>query len=114
MSDTSSSSRTTSVQDTLVKRRRAQERQSDVMERHRHWSVSGVAGTGAQREGAREAAPRYHGAGTQGYDIDVDFEGDGNRMQVQDGGGERDNDGDAEPDDEAGADQGCTNPKVAL
>ena len=32
---------------------------SDMMERHRHWSVSGVTGAGAQRAGAREAAPRY-------------------------------------------------------
>ena len=62
-SDTStgtiSSSRTTNVQDTLVKRRSVQERQSDMMERHRHWLVCGVAGSGAQRAGAREAAPRY-------------------------------------------------------
>ena len=49
-SDMSSSSRTT---------RSAQERQSNMMEKNRHWSVSGVAGTGAQRAGAREAAPRY-------------------------------------------------------
>ena len=58
-SGTSSSSRETSVRDTLMKRRNVQERQGDVMERHRHWSVSGVAGSGAQKAGAREAAQRY-------------------------------------------------------
>ena len=103
---TRSSSAATNVRDTLVKRKSIQERQSDVMERHLHWSFSGVAGSEAQRAGAREAAPRYHRAGTQGHDIDVDvhFEGDRNRMQVQDGGGERDDDGDTDGDAEAGAD----------
>ena len=57
-SSTSSSSSTTSVWDTLVKRS-TQGRRSNVIERHRHWSVSRVAGAGAQRAGAREAAPRY-------------------------------------------------------
>ena len=59
-SSTSSSRSTTIMRDTMVKRRRQSGRQDDVMERHRHWSVSGVAGTGAQRAGAKEAAPRYN------------------------------------------------------
>ena len=64
------------------------------MERHRHWSVSRVAGTGAQRAGPREAAPRYNDTW----------------MQVQEGDREHDNDGetdteaDAEGNDEDGAD----------
>ena len=84
-SNTSSSRSTTSVRHTMVKRRRPSGRQDDVMERHRHWSVSGLAGTGAQRVGAREAAPRY----------------DETRMQLQDGGSERNDDGDADTDADA-------------
>ena len=91
------------MRDTLVKPRSVQERQSDVMERHRHWLVSGVAGSGAQRAGAREAAPRYHG---EGHDIVVgeNFEGGGNegadfeggryQVQEQDDGKGRDADKD--------------------
>ena len=45
-----------------------------MLERHRHWSVSGVPGAGA-----REEAPRYHSTG----------------MQVQEGDDEQDNDEDA-------------------
>ena len=88
-SNTSSSRSTTSVRHTMVKRRRPSGRQDDVMERHRHWSVSGVAGTGAQRAGSREAAPRY----------------DDTWMQVQEGGMERDADGDGSGEDGADADQ---------
>ena len=57
-SSTSSSISTGSVWDTLVNRRSAQVRQSDVMERHRQWSVSGVVWavhrgrvTGRRRQG---------------------------------------------------------------
>ena len=41
-----------------------------MLERHRHWSVSGVPGTGAQRAGAREEVPRYHGTGEQVQEVD--------------------------------------------
>ena len=76
----------------MARRRRQSGRQDHVLERHRHWSVSGVAGTGALRAGAREAAPRYYNT----------------RVQVQEGDEEHDDDGDADPeadgDDEYGAD----------
>ena len=62
-SSTNSSRGNTNVKATLQKRRRQSGRQDDVMERHCHWSVSGVPGEGAQRAGAREEAPRYHGTG---------------------------------------------------
>ena len=95
MSDTSSSTSSsrsmTSVRDTMAKRRRQSSRQDDVMERHRHWSVSGVAGAGAQRAGAREAAPRY----------------DDTWMQVQEGGTERDDDGDADTDADSDTEDGA-------
>ena len=50
---------------TMEKRRRQSGRQDDVLEQHCHWSVSGVAGAGALRAGAREAAPRYYDTGAQ-------------------------------------------------
>ena len=43
----------------MERRRRQSGRQDDVMERHRHWSVSGVSGTGALRAGVRETRPKY-------------------------------------------------------
>ena len=97
-SSTSSSRSTTTVRDTMERRRRQSGRQDDVMERHRHWSVSGVSGTGALRAGVRETRPRY----------------DNTRILEQEGSKERDDDGDAdkEPDaegedgGEADADQG--------
>ena len=61
-SDTSSSSSNsrghTNIQATLQKRRRQSGRLDDVMERHRHWTVSGVPGAGAEG-GAQEEALRY-------------------------------------------------------
>ena len=47
------------MRDTMERRRRQSGRQDDVMERHRHWSVSGVSGTGALRAGVRETRPKY-------------------------------------------------------
>ena len=78
-SSTSSSRSSTNGKATLEKRRRQSGRQDDVLERHPHWSVSGVPGAGAQRAGARGEAPRYHSAG----------------MQVQEGDDEQDDDEDA-------------------
>ena len=78
-SNTRSSRSNTSVKATMERRRRQSGRQDDVLEQHRHWSVSGVAGAGAQRAGAREAAPRYNFTWRQG----------------QEGGGGRDDDEDA-------------------
>ena len=45
-------------------------KQDNVLERHRHWSVSGVPGEGAQRAGAREEAPRYYGTGERVQEVD--------------------------------------------
>ena len=77
-SSTSSSRSNTSVKATMERRRRQSGRQEDMLERHRHWSVSGVAGAGAQRAGAREAAPRYNFTWRQGQ------EGDGGRDDDED------------------------------
>ena len=82
-SSNSSSRSGTSVKTTLQKRRSKSGRQADVLERHRHWSVSGVAGQGAQRAGSRDEVPRYYGTGEQVQEVD------GKRD------GERDNDEDA-------------------
>ena len=61
----------------MQKRRRRQSgRQDDVLERHRHWSVSGVPGAGAQRAGAREEAPRYHSTGEQVQEVDGERDGE--------------------------------------
>ena len=82
----------------MERRRRQSGRQDDVMERHRHWSVSGVAGTGAQRAGAREAVPRYNNTW----------------MQVQEGDRERDNDDDANAaaNDEGNGEDGADDDQV--
>ena len=58
---------------------------------HRHWSVSGVPGTGAQRVGAREAAPRYYAT----------------RMQVQEGDSEHDEDATAAANEEGNSEEGA-------
>ena len=79
-SSTSSSRSTTSVKATLERRRRQSKRQDDVMERHRHWSVSGVAGTGAQRAGAREAVPRYNNTWMQVQEGDRECDDDANAV----------------------------------
>ena len=78
-SSMSSSRSSTSIKAAWEKRRRQRGRQDEVLERHRHRSVSGVPGAGAPRAGAREEAPRDHGTG----------------KQVQEGDGERDDDEDA-------------------
>ena len=79
-SDTGSSTRSsrsgTSFKATLQKRRRQSGRQNTVLERHRHWSVSGVAGQGAQRAGAREEVPRYYGTGEQVQEVDGERDGE--------------------------------------
>ena len=75
-SSTSSSRSSTSVKATLEKRRRQSGRQDDVLERHRHRSVSGVPGAGAQRAGTREEAPRYHGTGKQMQEGDCERDDD--------------------------------------
>ena len=87
-SSTSSSRNRTSVRDTMEKRRRQSKRQDNEMDRHGHWSISGLAGTGAQRAGAREAAPRYDDTWTQ----------------EQESGIERGDDGDADTDANADGD----------
>ena len=47
----------TSAKVVLAKWRQQSGRQGNVLERHRHHSVSGVPGDGAHRAGAREEAP---------------------------------------------------------
>ena len=61
---------------TLQKRRRQSGQQDNVLERHCHWSVSGVAGQGAQRAGAREEVPRYYGTGEQVQEVDGKRDGE--------------------------------------
>ena len=56
---TSSSRSSTSAEHTLQKRRSQSARQDNVLERHRHWSTTGVKGSGALRAGARESRPQY-------------------------------------------------------
>ena len=59
----------TSAKVVLAKRRQQSGRQGNVLERHRHHSVSGMPG-GAQRAGARERAARYQGTREQGQAVD--------------------------------------------
>ena len=92
-SSTSSSRSNTSVKATMERRRRQSGRQDDVLEQHRHWSVSGVAGAGAQRAGAREAAPRYNVTWRQG--------------QEGDGGHDDDEDANAAANDEGKGEEGA-------
>ena len=68
--DSGSVRSSTSVKTTLQKRKNKSGRQDNVLERHCHWSVSGVAGQGAQWAGARDEAPRYYGTGEQGQEVD--------------------------------------------
>ena len=108
----------------MQKRRSQSVRQDNVMERHCHWSVSGVAGTGALRAGVRENRPKYdntrflekkggrrqdeQGVGEEAPEPQDD-DGVGER-QDGDGGGEEAPEGGGE-DEVQDADQEADNPR---
>ena len=73
--------KSTSAKVVLAKRRQQSGRQGNVLERHRHHSVSGVPGDGAHRAGAREEAPRYYRTGEQVQE--VDGQRDGKRLMTR-------------------------------
>ena len=66
----------TSAKVVLAKRRQQSGRQGNVLERHRHHSVSGVPGDGAHRAGARDEAPRYYRTGEQVQEVDGQRDGE--------------------------------------
>ena len=89
----------------MERRRQQSGRQDDMMARHRHWSVSGVAGTGAQRAGAREAAPRYNDTWMQVQEGNSECDSDDNATTAanNEGNGEDGADGEQDGDMAAGS-----------